>query len=42
MRAWVPFLVLTLFVLMWGLPSIKDALNRWTTPAYSVTLPTGQ
>ena len=41
-RAWVPFLVLTLFVLMWGLPSIKDALNRWTTPAYSITLPDGR
>jgi lactate permease len=40
-RAWAPFLVLTLFVLMWGLPSIKDTLNRLTTPAYTVTLPDG-
>jgi lactate permease len=33
-RAWLPFFLLTLFVLVWGLPSIKTAMNRWTTPAF--------
>jgi lactate permease len=32
-RAWMPFLILAVFVLLWGLPPIKNALNRWTTPA---------
>ncbi len=32
-RAWMPFAVLTLFVLLWGLPSIKTALNQ-VTPAF--------
>jgi lactate permease len=33
-RAWMPFVVLTLFVLLWGLPTIKTALNQATTPAF--------
>ncbi|MFL6212585.1 MAG: L-lactate permease [Blastocatellia bacterium] len=33
-RAWMPFVLLTLFVLLWGLPAIKTAMNRWTTPAF--------
>src|SRR5436853_3594394 len=33
-RAWMPFVLLTLFVLLWGLPGIKTAMNRWTTPAF--------
>src|SRR5438034_547291 len=33
-RAWTPFMVLTVFVLLWGLPSIKTALNQKTTPAF--------
>jgi lactate permease len=33
-RAWMPFAVLTLFVLLWGLPSFKTALNQATTPAF--------
>jgi lactate permease len=32
-RAWMPFVILTLFVLLWGLPVIKSTMNRWTTPA---------
>jgi len=32
-KAWTPFLILSVFVLLWGWPSIKDKLNRWTTPA---------
>lgn len=35
-RAWLPFLILTAFVLVWGLPAIKNSLNRWTTPAFVV------
>lgn len=34
-RAWMPFLLLSVFVLMWGLPTVKNAMNRWTTPAAS-------
>ncbi len=41
-RAWMPFLILTVFVLLWGLPSIKDTLNRVTTPSFAVTLPDGK
>jgi lactate permease len=33
-RAWIPFVILALFVLLWGLPPIKNRLNTWTTPAY--------
>jgi len=33
-RAWMPFVVLTLFVLLWGLPAIKTALNQITTPSF--------
>ncbi|MFY9574380.1 MAG: lactate permease LctP family transporter [Blastocatellia bacterium] len=33
-RAWMPFMVLTAFVLLWGLPSIKTTLNKTTTPAF--------
>ncbi|MEK6406404.1 MAG: L-lactate permease [Acidobacteriota bacterium] len=33
-RAWMPFMVLTLFVLLWGLPAIKTALNQTSTPAF--------
>ncbi|HLG17351.1 MAG TPA: L-lactate permease [Blastocatellia bacterium] len=33
-RAWMPFAMLTLFVLIWGLPATKNAMNRWTTPAF--------
>jgi lactate permease len=33
-RAWTPFVVLAVFVLLWGLPAIKTALNRTTTPAF--------
>ncbi|HWO03034.1 MAG TPA: lactate permease LctP family transporter [Blastocatellia bacterium] len=33
-RAWMPFVMLTLFVLLWGLPSVKGSMNRLTTPAF--------
>lgn len=31
--AWLPFFVLSMFVLLWGLPTVKAAINRYTTPA---------
>ena len=33
-KAWLPFTILSLFVLLWGLPSIKNAMGRATTPAF--------
>ena len=42
LKAWMPFAILSLFVLLWGLPSIKLAMNRATTPAFSVVLPNGK
>src|ERR1700733_11393128 len=42
LRAWMPFAVLSLFVLLWGLPKIKLAMNQATTPAFRVVLPTGK
>lgn len=41
-RAWMPFAILTIFVLLWGLPSIKNTLNRATTPSFAVTMPDGR
>ena len=41
-RAWMPFAILSLFVLLWGLPSIKLAMNRATTPAFRVLLADGK
>ena len=42
LKAWMPFAVLSLFVLLWGLPSIKLAMNRATTPAFQVKLANGK
>ena len=41
LRAWMPFAILSLFVLVWGLPSVKLAMNQATTPAFRVVLPGG-
>jgi lactate permease len=41
-RAWMPFATLSIFVLLWGLPSVKLAINRATTPAFEVVLPNGR
>jgi len=41
LKAWMPFAILSMFVLLWGLPSIKLAMNRATTPAFKVYLPNG-
>jgi lactate permease len=32
-RAWVPWVILSVFVLLWGLPQVKDALNFSATPS---------
>jgi lactate permease len=42
MRAWMPFAILSVFVLLWGLPSIKLAINQATTPAFEVVMPDGK
>jgi lactate permease len=33
-KAWMPFALLSLFVLLWGLPTIKTAMGKYTTPAF--------
>src|SRR5881296_802521 len=37
-RAWMPFAILSAFVLLWGLPSVKGAINHATTPIWDVPL----
>jgi lactate permease len=42
LAAWGPYLMLVAFVLVWGIPSVKLAINRWTDsllPAWMPTLP---
>lgn len=41
-KAWMPFAILSLFVLCWGLPSIKTTLNEATTPAFKVVMADGK
>src|SRR5437660_5895520 len=38
----MPFAILSLFVLLWGLPKIKLAMNLATTPSFRVMLPNGK
>jgi lactate permease len=42
LKAWMPFVILSLFVLLWGLPSVKLGMNRATTPAFRVVLADGK
>jgi lactate permease len=42
LKAWTPFAILSLFVLLWGLPTIKLAMNQATTPAFHVLLANGK
>jgi lactate permease len=42
LKAWMPFAILSVFVLLWGLPKIKLAMNKATTPAFRVVLPNGK
>jgi lactate permease len=41
LRAWMPFAILSVFVLVFGLPPIKLAINKATTPAFTVYLQNG-
>jgi len=34
-KAWMPFAILSVFVLLWGLPTIKTAMGKATTPAFA-------
>ena len=34
LKAWVPFLILSLFVFLWGYKPVKDWMNIHTTPAW--------
>jgi lactate permease len=36
LKAWMPFVILSLFVLVWGLPTVKGAINKATTPVWDV------
>jgi lactate permease len=42
LKAWMPFAILSMFVLLWGLPKIKLAINQATTPSFRVMLPNGK
>jgi lactate permease len=42
LKAWMPFAILSLVVLLWGLPKIKLAMNQATTPAFRVVLADGK
>jgi len=35
-RAWLPWLILSVFVFAWGLPSVKNALNGIFAPAFPI------
>ena len=37
--AWVPYLLLVVFVLAWGEPEVKAAINRWTDSLWPASLP---
>jgi len=41
-RAWMPFAILSIFVLCWGLPSMKTMLNQATTPSFKVVTVDGK
>ena len=41
-KAWLPFAILSVLVLLWGLPSVKLAMNKATTPAFKVMMPDGK
>ena len=34
-KAWLPFVILSLFVFLWGYPPVKKYLNQKTTPAFA-------
>lgn len=36
-RAWTPWVILTLFIFAWGIPTIKNELNSISAPQYEVS-----
>jgi lactate permease len=36
LRAWMPFAILSIVVLVWGLPPVKGLMNQTTTPIWNV------
>ncbi len=36
LRAWTPWLILTVFVFVWGLPPVKDFLNSLFAPKFAI------
>ncbi len=36
LRAWLPWLMLSLFVLLWSVPAVKDTLNSWSSLKFAV------
>ena len=42
LKAWMPFAILSLVVLLWGMPKIKQVMNQVTTPAFRVVLADGR
>ena len=41
-KAWMPFAILSVFVLAWGLPAVKLAMNQATTPSFKVVMEDGK
>lgn len=41
-KAWMPFAILSIIVLVWGLPNVKLAMNQATTPAFKVVMADGK
>jgi lactate permease len=41
-KAWMPFAILSLFVLVWGLPAVKLTMNKATTPSFRVVMADGK
>ncbi len=41
-KAWMPFAILSLFVLVWGLPAVKLVMNKATTPSFRVVMADGK
>lgn len=35
-RAWLPWILLSVFVFLWGLPAIKATLNGWFAPSFQM------
>jgi lactate permease len=36
LRAWMPWMLLALFILIWGLPAVKKTLNTVSAPEYKI------